>query len=155
MQIDYLPEFPELLNQLAPYLYKEWGHHNGEKSVEDRIRFMAPRMTSGGVPTCFVAHEGGEALGTVSLIEDDFEIRPQYTPWLASLYVLPNKRKLGVGKGLMGSVEEEAARLGIKTLYLTTEDKESYYEKQGWTTIEHAENHGRLAAIMMKEIVIR
>lgn len=154
MNIGYLVNHPDLLDELAPYLFKEWGHHNNEKSVNDRVAFMTPRLTHGGIPTCFVAFSSDGALGTVSLIENDFITHPQYTPWLASLYVVPKARRSGVGELLIERAIQEAKDLNVEVLYLTTAGSEAYYKKFGWKVIETAENHGRSASIMSRKLVV-
>ncbi|MCB0359138.1 MAG: GNAT family N-acetyltransferase [Bdellovibrionales bacterium] len=151
VSLDYLMKHPRALEELAPWLHQEWGHHNNERSVVDRIRFMQPRLTEGGIPTSIVALVGGRAAGTASLIEDDFESRPHYTPWLATLYVVPDFRCRGIGELLIERIREEARCLGVATLYLTTAGAETYYERLGWSRVEQADNHGRPAWIMKIE----
>ena len=87
-------------------------------------------------PMRFIALESGECVGTVSLVENDLAIRPDYTPWLASLVVKANYRSHGVGKQLLAETKTHAKSLGYKELYLRTETSSDYYRKNGWTFVE-------------------
>jgi len=42
----------------------------------------------------------------------------------------------------------ETARLGVPTLYLFTWNRESFYRRLGWSTIERFAAHGRSCVIM-------
>jgi len=152
MEIDYLTQHPHLLRQLAPPMFKEWGYHNNEKTVEDRVRFMERRMNLRQIPTCFVAFNGKNALGTASLIECDVPTRSHLTPWLASVFVLEPQRGKGIAAKLIEHAIQEARALEIERLYLTTVDANRYYERFGFREIERTENHGDPAIIMVKKL---
>jgi len=51
---------------------------------------------------------------------------------LRSLAVLSDHRGLGIGNTLVRTVEEQAARLGLDSIYLLTETAKSYFEKRGY-----------------------
>lgn len=151
--VEYLADHPDQLKNLAPYLHKEWGHHNQEASVADRIAIMQKRMNYKMIPTCFIALSSEkQCVGTVSLIENDLETRPDFFPWLATLFVLPEYHNQGVGKALIARALEEAKALSFSKLYLCTPNKESYYKNLGWTKIEATQNHGEETVIMAIEM---
>lgn len=52
-----------------------------------------------GIPFCLVAEEGGVYIGSVLVIENDLDARPDYTPWIAALWVEPHARKRGAATG--------------------------------------------------------
>ena len=83
--------------------------------------------------------------------------RPQFTPWLATLLVLPAHRGKGVGSALADSAaaEAKAAPGDADAIYLWAIEREvadKMYKKLGWTTIEEtAPTHGNAdIAIIMK-----
>src|SRR5690606_35734054 len=86
------------------------------------------------VPSTLVALDGdGEWLGSVSLLAEDHPDIPQYSPWLASLYVRPEARGNGTGRALVARAVAEAAALGIGTLYLyCTPAVAGWYLGLGW-----------------------
>lgn len=64
-------------------------------------------------------------------------IRPELTPWLASLYVEPDFRGQGIAVKLIKDITQKAKSLGYHALYLLAFDEAlpNWYEKQGWQKI--------------------
>ncbi|GEM_PF-167371 len=91
-----------------------------------------------GLPTTLLALEaGGDWLGSVSLLHEDHPRIPQYTPWLASLYVQPQARGTGLGALLVARAVARAGALGHAHLHLyCTDDLRAYYAGRGWETID-------------------
>ena len=59
-----------------------------------------------------------------------------YTPWLSALYVESNQRNKGIGTALIKKAEIIARLMGVKRLYLTTENASAYYSQLGYNHIE-------------------
>ncbi len=94
-------------------------------------------LGDGPIPTSLVAHDGEQFLGTVSLIACDEETRPQYTPWIAALWVEPERRCRGIGAALVNKASELAFRTGAQRVYLLTRERRlSFYEGLGWQVLE-------------------
>jgi N-acetylglutamate synthase-like GNAT family acetyltransferase len=74
--------------------------------------------------------------GTVSLTGNDLRCRPEYTPWLASLFVHEDYRKQGIGEALIEQVNDIRKSMGYPELYLRTEDAGGYYRRFGWHHVE-------------------
>ena len=70
-------------------------------------------------------------VGSASLIAQDMDTRPELSPWLASVYVAAEHRRQGIGSALVRRVAQEAAALGVETLYLFTPDQEHFYARLG------------------------
>jgi GNAT superfamily N-acetyltransferase len=89
------------------------------------------------IPTALVAHDGERFLGTVSLIACDEETRPQYTPWVAALWVEPEHRRRGIGMALVSKASDLAFKVGAQRVYLLTRERRlSFYEGMGWLVLE-------------------
>lgn len=85
------------------------------------------------IPSTWLAEDADGWVGSVSLLQEDHEQIPQYSPWLASLYVQPRARGCGVARALVSHCVAEAARLGIERLYLyCAEALQGFYQAQGW-----------------------
>jgi N-acetylglutamate synthase-like GNAT family acetyltransferase len=153
MKIDFLLHKPDALEILAPLLYQVWGYHQQDRTLAARYEMMRQRMNKTAVPTCVVASDdAGRILGTASLITCDCDQRSQYTPWLATVYVLESARHMGIGRELVARIENEASLLGIDQIYLVTPDRESFYAQLGWETIEHVNDHDRVSCLMKKKL---
>jgi len=80
------------------------------------------------------------------------EDRPQYSPWLASVYVDPDYRKQGVASTLISDIIAQARLLGLPRIYLFTPDQAEFYTKRGWEIIEHRHYHGTTVDIMSYQL---
>ena len=91
-------------------------------------------------PITFISIIDNECIGTVSVYEHDFKERPQYSPWLASLYVKPKYRDKKMGQQLITYLISHLKALNYSELYLKTENASEYYKKLGWKLVESVNN---------------
>jgi len=92
---------------------------------------------SGPVPSCFVAHRGDIFFGTASLIACDEKTRPQYTPWIAAVWVEQDHRGQGIGAALIDRAADFAFEAGAGRVYLLAgPHRRSFYEGLGWSVLE-------------------
>ena len=152
MEIRHLPADPNVVGLVAGWLFREWGHLSPGASYQRSVERLIQRTGSAEVPVTLVAFEGDQAIGTASLVADDMETRPQFTPWLASVYVLPESRTQGVGSELCKAIITELNRLNIKRAYLFTPNKEEFYQRLGWRTIEREIYRGEQVTVMTYEL---
>jgi GNAT superfamily N-acetyltransferase len=151
MNIVRLKERTEYMTTLAEWHYKEWAYLHDVDSVERRVGEFNEEFQANGIPVTFVALSGNILLGSSSLILHDMDTRIDLTPWLASVIVAPEHRRKGVGTALVKHAMNEAGRLGVKTLYLYTPDRISFYERLGWIPLERVPYHGTEVDIMRFE----
>ncbi len=91
------------------------------------------------IPLALVAHDSGRYLGSVLLIENDLDDRPQNSPWIAALWVEPEVRRKGIAASLMEAARKEASKRGYGVCYLcATPDNSPYYLARGFAEIESA-----------------
>jgi len=148
MLIEYLKDHEDFIPTLAQWHYRQWSYLHENDSIERRIKRLRQRLGGGRIPTTFVAVEGDILLGSASLIVSDMDIRPELTPWLASVFVAPEHRNQGVASALVKRVIEQARALKVKTFYLFTTDKESLYARLGWKVRERTRYRGEQVVIM-------
>lgn len=127
------PGFADLVaERIWRAFWKEEGH-----PLELLTGLVQESLGSDPIPTAFVAHDGERFLGTVSVIVNDEEKRPQYTPWVAALWVEPDDRRRGVGAALVERAAAFAFSTGASRVYLLSrERRRAYYEGMGWTMLE-------------------
>ncbi|MDQ3928182.1 MAG: GNAT family N-acetyltransferase, partial [Chloroflexota bacterium] len=100
------------------------------------------------VPTTYVALEGEELLGSATLVDNDMSTRLDLWPWVAGVFVKPERRGQGVGSILMRHVVYKAAEMGIKKLYLHTGGARVFYEKLGWRYLGSEYYEGQTVSIL-------
>lgn len=148
-----LRQCPEALDTLASWHHQEWASLNPGQTLGDRQRKMQEYLESCFVPSTFVASNSGEQiLGSAAIISSDMETRPELSPWLASVFVVPEFRKQGVGSDLVKHVMKEAKLAGFAKLYLFTPDQERFYENLGWSILESTDYRNHQVTIMYCEL---
>lgn len=140
---------------LAGWIHAAWGHLEPGGTLERTRARFADDCGAGGVPSVFVAlardESGGEMpVGTASLVVDDMSVRRELTPWLASVFVLPEWRGRGIASRLVQRVELEARDHGIERFYLFTPDQQPLYRRLGWRDRESLIYRGEEVTIMTR-----
>ena len=135
-EIVNLADRPEYMEEVSRWLWEQWARADGY-SLEEvcyRTRHACQRDT---VPQMLVAVMAGRPVGVVSLWLNDAKTRQDLTPWMATLYVTPQRRNLHIGQALQRASIHAVERLGrYDWLYLITELND-YYEKIGWEFVDH------------------
>jgi len=72
----------------------------------------------------FVALLDSVPVGTATVLDYDIETerRPDLTPWVAAVYVIPEAQRQGIGERLVLQATDVAQSRGFKTVYLWTTD---------------------------------
>jgi GNAT superfamily N-acetyltransferase len=152
LRIEYLDEHEACIPELARLHHAEWLSVTPHLSEADRIAGFKERARRGSIPTGFVGLLGDQVVGMSCLVACDIESHCHLTPWLATVLVVPEYRRQGIGSALSRRATEEAQRLGIPTLYLFTFDKQGFYTRLGWATLEEASYAGRRGSIMLRQL---
>jgi predicted N-acetyltransferase YhbS len=137
VQIEFLADRPEFIPTLAEWHFREWAYLRPGDSVANRVRLLHERSGRRDLPITFVASSGAQLLGSAMLIHHEMDSRPQFTPWLAGVFVAPAHRRCGIGRALAEHVVGQAATLGFSTVYLFTPSAEGFFSRLGWNIVEH------------------
>jgi predicted N-acetyltransferase YhbS len=149
-RIEYLADHLHLAPLLATWHYHQWRTLLPEWSLDAALAELQSHTEKGGVPTTFVALDEGRPVGSVSLVADDLMGWEHLTPWLASLYVVPERRGQGLGKLLTKRVVDEARALSLPAVYLYTAGQEAFYEALGWSPHARTRHYGAAVVIMRR-----
>ena len=138
---------PDLVPQVVDWLREEFWHV-GSPSREQQIAAMLAQPDHS--EETFVLLDENVPVGTASLVNNDLPSRPDLTPWLASVLVLPLFRGKGYSAPLVRRVEE-AATLSATILWLYTWSAEPVYAKLGWQRVGPARDDARgIDVVLMK-----
>ena len=153
MEFHYLIDCPQFLPTVSAWHHEEWGYIRPGDTVEERQKRLKAECGHLEIPTTILALENGQPLGSVSLLEDDMDTHKHLSPWLASLFVVPQRRGHGIGGKLVTRLVEEARGLKIPRLYLYTPDAEKFYARLNWSVLERTNYAGKAAIIMAHELL--
>jgi len=152
MVIASLADHLDQLVVLARFHHAEWSHVSRFRTVDQHADKLRSRISFGPdrIPSTYILLIDGAVAGSVSLLEHDDigDVRPDLSPWLASLYVEPAHRRLGYGSSLVRNCIEQARRCGCSTLYLYTDTHSRFYERFGWRPIEYRASRGLDVTVM-------
>ena len=148
MRIDYLANHLEMAPLLAAWHHREWSALMPEWSFSQALAELQSHTGRCQIPTTFVAIEEDRLLGSVSLLEKDLAGWDHLSPWLASLYVIPECRGQGIGRRLVARVCEETRVLAVPVVYLFTAGQQAYYERLGWELLERVQHQSADVIIM-------
>jgi GNAT superfamily N-acetyltransferase len=144
IKIELLKNHPDYAPILAFWAYQEW-YQQRSIPFDLVIKSYKGRARSEKIPITWIAVEDGIPVGMASLKENDIWSRKNLNPWLASLFVLPEYRKRGIGFMLINQVIEKSKLLQHPLLYLFTDHNnnrlERYYSKSGWLFLEKAKGN--------------
>ena len=136
IEITALSERPHFREAVSDRIWKAWWRDEGYllEQIDDRVRqSLGPEI----IPAALVAAAGERFLGTVSLIDNDMDERPGFSPWIAARWVDPAHRRRGVGAALVRAAAARAFEAGFPTVYLcATPDNTPFYFPLGWQQIE-------------------
>jgi len=153
MDVDHLAQHPDCIEMIARWHFDQWGALTGAATLEEYVPILATHAKSSTIPAVLVAREGTKPLGSVSLIECDMTIRPDLSPWLAQLFVVPVQRRRGIGAALVEATLAHARDCGLRRVYLYTSGTlPDYYERLGWTLHERVEYLGKLRTVMQHDV---
>ncbi len=114
---------------------------------------LRERRTSDQIYETFVALLDSVPVGTATVLDHDVdtERRPDLTPWVAAVYVIPEARRQGIGEQLLSQATAFTQSRGFKTVYLWTTDRRNWYERLGWQLIEQFERSNVLVNFLKFE----
>ena len=146
LELVSLADCPAVLPDCARWLYEAWGHEqvSAFEGTLDWLRGVAAAADEEGL----VAVSAAVPVGIALLVVCDLESRRDLTPWLSSLFVVPDFRDRGIGRCLIEGVLAAAKRRGHAELYLYTESAEAYYRRLGWRLETRFRRDGEAFALM-------
>ena len=135
----FLAECLDLAPVLAHWTVLEWNRDRlTDSTYRDRVARYRRRTDPRKIPLTLVALDHDLPVGMVAINEADLPARPDLAPWLASFYVTPEYRGLGIGSALHDRLIAHAQRLGLTELFLHTEKAARFYLARGWIFLDRA-----------------
>lgn len=150
MDIVMIADRPDLVPTVASWLWGEFWRYDGF-ALEETAAAVSAATARLGPPQTFVLLEGGTPVGTASLATDDLDERPDLTPWLAGVFVIPAARGLGYATRLIGAVEAACKSASIPSAWLYTNTAERLYERAGWRTMQAVARQAKPTVMLMRK----
>ncbi len=154
MKIVYLRDYPEYVDIVIDWIYNEFVIKEGKNKDKSRIKEFFSNTHSDNFPITYVAIEGKECLGTVSIFDNDLKPRQDLSPWLGALYVSEKHRGKGIAAKLIDKVLEKASEMRYTKVYLRTEHTADYYKKRNWSFVsDEVDIDGRKTEVYSYQVI--
>lgn len=138
---------------IANWYFGEWGRHQTDNSVEAAIERIKTKLNRDKPPIHILAVQNDKVVGVAQLKIREMPEYPDKEFWLGSVYVPPEARGQGIAYGLCMQASEIASSIGIKELYLSTENLDGgIYSKAGWLPYERTVSRGDQVLVMVKSL---
>lgn len=121
-----LRERPELKDDATQWFHQKWG-----VPVDAYLACMDAYLANKTEYGWYLCLNGGNIVGGMGVIENDFHDRKDLTPNVCAVYTEKDYRCQGIAGHLLGLVVEDMRSKGISPLYLVT-DHIGFYERYGW-----------------------
>lgn len=138
----------------ARWRYDAFFADGGDTFESSRAALLDFLRRQGGYEVGLLAECDGQPAGLCLFVraEADPNPRPDLTPWLAALYVVPDFRRRGIGAALVKATEDHARKVGTATLHLYTSEAERFYAGLGWQTRQRFIQNGDRFALMVRAL---
>ena len=140
---------PDVVAPVANWLWRESWQRLGYTLAETEAELATHRAVL-GPPQTFVLLVDHQPVGTASLTVRDLEERPDLTPWLADVFVIPEARGRGYVRDLLLTFDKACVASGIATAWLYTNTAERIYAKAGWQPVETIDRAGKMPVALMR-----
>jgi len=135
-QVQQLSECPQYLETVGNWIFSQWWSRRHD-SAEVVFAWLRGHTQKDRVPYTVVALVGGVAVGSCCVIQNDCVHRPQYSPWVAAVFVKPEMRRRGIASAMLQEAAAIARKADVKGLYIDClRATAPVYEKNGWKIYE-------------------
>lgn len=156
--IDALVEHADIVDTVARWCHKEWGHLSGpDTTLTHYTAALRDWIDNNSKPTMFVALDGPIPVGSVALTDRDPDSWIDVGPWLGALYVVPGHRGRDIWTQLVRYLIDQARDLDVGTLYASVTDRRlrKLGVRRGWREIGHKLHNDRWVTLLLLDLVPR
>lgn len=152
LRVTTLRQRPDLLPSVAEWLWREWWQRDG-CTLAQTEEIYAQCVAERGAPQTFVLLEDDLPVGTATMARKDLDERPDLTPWLAGVFVVPERRGRGYVYRLLAEFERACRAASVTVAWLYTGSAELVYVRAGWETVDVVERRGKLPVKLMRRTI--
>jgi len=150
-QVQQLSECLQHLEAVGNWIFSQWWSRRYD-SAEVVLAWLRTHARKDKVPYTVVALVGGIPVGSCSVIQNDCVHRPQYSPWVAAVFVKPEMRHRGIASAMLQEAAAIAGRADVKGLYIDClPQPRRFTKKNGWKVYER-EVGDKESVVMLRPI---
>jgi GNAT superfamily N-acetyltransferase len=152
-----LRERPELCAFFARQFEIEWPDWYGPNGKADAAADLKDYANPAGeLPVGVVAlDQSMSPVGIAALRATSIASHSHLGPWATAGFVIPERRREGIGADLLAALVAEAARLGHPFIFCATASAVSLLQRDGWTQIDTVEHDGESQFVFRRAVPSR
>jgi GNAT superfamily N-acetyltransferase len=147
-EITCLAKRSDLVPIITKWLWREWWENRGLTAEETKAMYSKGQVEV-GPPQTLILLADDVPVGTASLALQDLEERPDLTPWLAGVFIIPEMRGRGFAYRLLEAFDEACYAASIDTAWLYTSNAERLYLKAGWQVVQRIDRPTKRPVTLM------
>ena len=152
MNILNLREAQQFVPIVADRLWQAWWRDNGS-ALADVEQALGEVLAAPAFPFTLVATVDDRFAGTVTAIASDMDDRPQYSPWIAALWVEPERRGSGIAQALVQQALQTLFDQGNSAVYLCAEPGlRRFYLADSWQLLEERAGTAELDIFVRRQL---
>jgi GNAT superfamily N-acetyltransferase len=144
------PEFCAFFAQQFESEWPGWYGPGGQGSARDDLAAFA--NPQGDLPVAVVAIDAGLPIGIAALKSASIATHTHLSPWVTAGYVVPERRRAGVGARLLSALVAEAQQLRFHTIYCATASAVTLLEREGWSQIDSVVHDGEKQFVFSRPV---
>lgn len=152
VSLHWLADHPVHADALARLHHAQWGSGLPDWSLQEAQAELHDHAGRRSFPTTLLALADDALVGSVSLVHTDAPQFPEHTPWLASFWVDPGWRNLGIGEALLTRICFAARRWGFAQVWLYTDGVTRLYERCGFQVREQRQLFDRPVQLLQADL---
>jgi GNAT superfamily N-acetyltransferase len=153
LSIEPLSQHPWAIPVLREWFEAEWPSYYGAGGPGSALLDLQAFAHQGRLPMGVVAMHNGDTLcGVAALKSTSIASHAHLTPWAAAGLVHPSMRGQGIGRLLLGALEQEARKLGFNRIFCGTSTAETLLQRCGWRLLESTIHEGVRLGIYCKAL---
>jgi GNAT superfamily N-acetyltransferase len=130
-----------VFDEVFRWHWLEWGISTPNADERGWRTQLASRCRHEGIPFTVIASLDREPVGSVSVCEDDRDVRyGDRGPWLSGMVVVGPARNMGVGRELLSAAAEGVRQAAATELWVWTTEAGPFYERCGYQYAHRKEN---------------
>jgi GNAT superfamily N-acetyltransferase len=150
--IEPLAQHRQAIPVLREWFEMEWPSYYGVGGQGSALRDLQAYANQGSLPVGVVVLRAGRVCGVAALKAESIPSHTHLSPWAAAGLVQPAMRGQGIGRLLLGGVEEQARKLGFARIFCGTSTAQNLLQRCGWQLLESINHEGKDLGVYQKAL---
>lgn len=154
IDIGYLKDYPEHIEQVAFWFHEEWHGTEENWSFEETLDYIRKHdCNKDKLNITMIALDGDRMVGTIQLMADD--LLPGWAdvgPWIGGLYIDPDYRHHGIAYRLGYAMMSKAMNMGFDCMYMFTDSIHRLPQRHHARVVGQAAYAGKTVRIYKKDL---